>query len=802
MPSVFISYAHRDKSWLERLQVHLKPLGDLARPWDDTKIRPGDRWPAEIDAAIDEAKVVILLVSADFLASDFIRRKELPDLLKEGRVEGDGDPPGDRRAACLFEETGEHLGLPVGQLPLVAAPVDERLRPESGLGRRRAARPRDRRGPGRPPPAQVPTISTTPAAAVGTRYALIIDVTRFDDPFYADLAGPVPETGELAKVLADPKVGGFSVTSLVNESSERIQDALTTFFDARRPQDTVLLDMCGLAVKDSEFGLHYVVTDSARDDLETMIPGYFFRNLVRKTAARLELIVSDCRYAGAFPQGGVNGELMVGPLTGLAGEGRFALSATNRLSWAWEKDGTGEPAALREPNPLLLDDLIHGLKTGRADKDKNLIITVREMFEYLVEVAVSRNPDIHPEDRPSRWAFDQSKGDEFVIGQARLPSEEKAPTPRPKPAHGRSGHPTADPRPDLPVLASSTPRYYLLDWNEAFDEVVAKPLKLARGSMHAGVFVRALKNCEEVVAHSNARFGDDTPLVDTEEMVFDTSKYGGPYGQVCFRKIAAQITSESGSTLGWSVNLNVKSVEIDEEGFWAAILKRIESQVGWSRHTPVVYDKAPPRIRRLSRPGESRRRSDRAPPGGHHAKRCIDLERRDDGQRRPPPARPRGRPRRPPRGLGRGHQRDDAPPPPREAGGRGRRLRQPADHLQGQRHPPRRIPRLLVRRRDHDQRPLCDRRPRRMPAQYQPDPQGRGNPLALDVASRHGRRPAFRRLAGRPGAEESPRRQIPGAGGHRPRTPQGARDDDPQRHDRGHGPPARGGRVPDRGEAA
>jgi hypothetical protein len=88
---VFISYAHKDdQSWLDNLLGHLSWLERQHNVefWSDRDIEPGEKWHEKIQAALDRAKVAVLLVSPEFLASSYIASNELPKMLEAAEIDG------------------------------------------------------------------------------------------------------------------------------------------------------------------------------------------------------------------------------------------------------------------------------------------------------------------------------------------------------------------------------------------------------------------------------------------------------------------------------------------------------------------------------------------------------------------------------------------------------------------------------------------------------------------------------------------------------------------------------------------
>ena len=67
---VFFSYSHKDEGLRDELEVHLSLLKRQGRihPWHAHRITPGGEWAGEIDAKLEEADIVLLLVSPRFIS--------------------------------------------------------------------------------------------------------------------------------------------------------------------------------------------------------------------------------------------------------------------------------------------------------------------------------------------------------------------------------------------------------------------------------------------------------------------------------------------------------------------------------------------------------------------------------------------------------------------------------------------------------------------------------------------------------------------------------------------------------------
>ena len=84
----FIIYARKDTVLKDELLLHLQLLvrKNLIVQWNDADLLPGEEWENRILHELDASDLVLLLVSADAMHSEFIRKKELHTALEKKRV--------------------------------------------------------------------------------------------------------------------------------------------------------------------------------------------------------------------------------------------------------------------------------------------------------------------------------------------------------------------------------------------------------------------------------------------------------------------------------------------------------------------------------------------------------------------------------------------------------------------------------------------------------------------------------------------------------------------------------------------
>lgn len=277
------------------------------------------------------------------------------------------------------------------------------------------------------------------------RHALLVATGRYDNEALRQLRSPARDAQALAEVLEDPQIGDFEVDMVVDGRHQEVTRAIEHFFLDRRRDDLLLLHISCHGLKNDNGELHFAAGDTDRRLLaSTSVPALFVHQRMRSCRARSIILLLDCCYSGAFMAGG-KGDTTVHVKDELAGHGRAVLTATNRTEYAWE----GERVTRLDPEPSLFTGaVVKGLRTGEADRDRDGLIGVHELYDYVYEEL----RDARVTQRPQIWAELEHQ---VVVARSVLPtpprgrSSDVGPAPGPRPPD--RVEPPAPRRPWTPV---------------------------------------------------------------------------------------------------------------------------------------------------------------------------------------------------------------------------------------------------------------------------------------------------------------------------------------------------------------
>ena len=264
----------------------------------------------------------------------------------------------------------------------------------------------------------------------GPRLALVVATGTYTaDPGLRALRAPARDADDLAQVLADPGIGGFAVTTVIDQPAQQIRLAVEDFLDGRGTGDLLLVYLSCHGLLDARRRLYFAATDTRKDRLgSTGVEAAWVLDQLEHCRARRQVLILDSCFSGAFAHG-AKGEADLGLRDRFVGHGRGRVVLT--ASAATEYSFEGEPTDAAAPaGSVFTAALVQGLRTGEADTDHDGHVSVDDAYAYVFDQVQAAGAA----QTPQRWLY----GAEGKILLARNPA---GPTiiPAPLPESLRAG---------------------------------------------------------------------------------------------------------------------------------------------------------------------------------------------------------------------------------------------------------------------------------------------------------------------------------------------------------------------------
>src|SRR5215470_6178436 len=200
----------------------------------------------------------------------------------------------------------------------------------------------------------------------GPRRALVVATTTYADSAFTQLRAPAQDAAEMIDVLADPEIGGFTVTPVLNRPEYEIRRAVGAFLAGRGVDDLVVVYLSCHGVLDARGRLYFAATDTMKAQLNaTAVESAWLLDRLEECRARRQVLILDCCFSGAFANTKADTDIDLERRLIGKGRGRAVLTASRATEYSYE----GKPLTGDDPNSIFTAALIEGLRTGKADHD-------------------------------------------------------------------------------------------------------------------------------------------------------------------------------------------------------------------------------------------------------------------------------------------------------------------------------------------------------------------------------------------------------------------------------------------------
>jgi molecular chaperone DnaK len=230
--------------------------------------------------------------------------------------------------------------------------------------------------------------------------ALVIANSQYDDERFAALPAAAADAAALAGVLSDPAIGEFAVEPVVDVGQRAAMRAIQLFFSSAKSEDLLVLHLSLHGWKDLRNRLYFVARDTERDLLEaTAISAEFVSERMSQSKSRRIVLLLDCCYSGAFTAGMLRRSAespQVDVAEPFAGKGRMVVTASTSLQFAHEGEPDVRLSRTQAQPSLFTAAVVQGLRDGSADLDRDGLISVGELYDYVHEQVRRKVPGQTP----------------------------------------------------------------------------------------------------------------------------------------------------------------------------------------------------------------------------------------------------------------------------------------------------------------------------------------------------------------------------------------------------------------------
>ena len=222
------------------------------------------------------------------------------------------------------------------------------------------------------------------------RHALLIGNSEFRQAGLTRLSAPANDVRELAALLEDKAIGGFTTKLKLDASLVDARGEIRQLFENRHADDLVLLYYSGHGLLDTSgrFYLAMTETDPKNPDASS-IDEIWLRDVFNNSRSKRQVVILDCCHSGAFiPDAGTRKKASTGPILtektlDPTGHGRFIMAATTAETSAFEQEGRS----------LYTRHLVEGLTEGAA-APKSDKVTIFDLHKFVEQRVIETSKDI------------------------------------------------------------------------------------------------------------------------------------------------------------------------------------------------------------------------------------------------------------------------------------------------------------------------------------------------------------------------------------------------------------------------